>query len=86
MAGKAEFQEYGRGCLYRLNQGQAHHNTQKRRTPAFPIHIFEWGFVRLAPFALMEALVGVFLPQKRYEIGKGPRRKGGGLFHPYFAQ
>lgn len=29
MAGKAEFQEYGRGCLHRLNQGQAHHNTQK---------------------------------------------------------
>lgn len=23
MAGKAEFQEYGRGCLHRLNQGQA---------------------------------------------------------------
>ena len=29
MAGKAEFQEYGRGCLHRLNQGQTHHNNQK---------------------------------------------------------
>ena len=26
---KQNFQEYGRGCLHRLNQGQAHHNTQK---------------------------------------------------------
>ena len=29
------------------------------------IHAFEWGFVRLAPFALMAALVGVFLTRKR---------------------
>ena len=29
------------------------------------IHAFEWGFVRLAPFALIAALVGVFLTQKR---------------------
>ena len=29
------------------------------------IHAFEWGFVRLAPFALISALVGVFLTRKR---------------------
>ena len=29
------------------------------------IHAFEWGFVRLAPFALIVALVGVFLTRKR---------------------
>ena len=29
------------------------------------IHAFEWGFVRLAPFALIAALVGAFLSRKR---------------------
>lgn len=29
------------------------------------IHAFEWGFIRLAPFALVAALVGVFLTRKR---------------------
>ena len=29
------------------------------------IHAFEWGFVRLAPFALIAALAGVFLTQKK---------------------
>lgn len=29
------------------------------------IHAFEWGVVRLAPFALIAALVGVFLTRKR---------------------
>ena len=29
------------------------------------IHAFEWGFVRLAPFVLSAALVGVFLTRKR---------------------
>lgn len=29
------------------------------------IHAFEWGFVRLAPFALIATLVGVFLTRKR---------------------
>ena len=29
------------------------------------LHAFEWGFVRLAPFALMAALAGVFLTRKR---------------------
>lgn len=28
------------------------------------IHAFEWGFVRLAPFVLIAALVGVFLTRK----------------------
>ena len=28
------------------------------------VHAFEWGFVRLAPFALAAALAGVFLTQK----------------------
>ena len=29
------------------------------------LHAFDWGFVRLAPFALIAALVGVFLTRKR---------------------
>ena len=29
------------------------------------LHAFEWGFVRLAPFVLIAALVGVFLTRKR---------------------
>ena len=29
------------------------------------IHAFEWGFVRLAPFALIAAMVGVFLTRKK---------------------
>ena len=29
------------------------------------IHAFEWGFVRLAPFALIAALAGVFLTRKK---------------------
>ena len=29
------------------------------------IHAFEWGFVRLAPFVLIAAAVGVFLTRKR---------------------
>ena len=29
------------------------------------IHAFEWGFVRLAPLALIVALVGVFLTRKK---------------------
>ena len=29
------------------------------------IHAFEWGFVRLAPFALIAALVGVFLTREK---------------------
>ena len=29
------------------------------------VHAFEWGFVRLAPFALVAALVGVFLTRKK---------------------
>ena len=29
------------------------------------LHALEWGFVRLAPFALIAALVGVFLTRKK---------------------
>ena len=29
------------------------------------VHAFEWGFVRLAPFALAAALAGVFLTRKK---------------------
>ena len=29
------------------------------------LHAFEWGFVRLAPFTLVAALVGVFLTRKK---------------------
>lgn len=32
------------------------------------IHAFEWGFVRLAPFALIAAMVGVFLTRKKYKV------------------
>ena len=32
---------------------------------AVDIYTFEWGFVRLAPFALIAALVGVFLTRKK---------------------
>ena len=29
------------------------------------IHAFEWGFIRLAPFALLAAMVGAFLTRKK---------------------
>ena len=29
------------------------------------LHAFEWGFARLAPFALVAALVGIFLTRKK---------------------
>ena len=29
------------------------------------IHAFEWGFIRLAPFALIAAAAGVFLTRKK---------------------
>ena len=32
------------------------------------IHAFEWGFVRLAPFALIAATVGVFLTRKKHKV------------------
>ena len=32
---------------------------------AVAVHAFEWAFVRLAPFALIAALVGVFLTRKK---------------------
>ena len=32
------------------------------------IHAFEWVFVRLAPFALIAAMVGVFLTRKKYKV------------------
>ena len=32
------------------------------------IHAFEWGFVRLAPCALIAALVGVFLTRKKHKV------------------
>ena len=32
------------------------------------IHAFEWGFFRLAPFALVAALSGVFLTRKKHRI------------------
>ena len=32
------------------------------------IHAFEWGFVRLAPFALIAAMVGVFLTRKKHKV------------------
>ena len=35
------------------------------------IHAFEWGFVRLAPFVLVAALVGVFLTRKKHRTWFG---------------
>lgn len=35
------------------------------------IHAFEWGFVRLAPFVLVAALVGVFLTGKKHRTWFG---------------
>ena len=32
------------------------------------IHAFEWGFVRLAPFALIAAMVGDFQTLKKYKV------------------
>ena len=32
------------------------------------LHAFEWGFVRLAPFALIAAMVGVFLTRKKHKV------------------
>ena len=32
---------------------------------AVALHAFEWAFVRVAPFALMAALAGVFLTRKK---------------------
>lgn len=32
-------------------------------------HAFEWLFVRLAPFVLIVAAVGVFLTRKKHDIG-----------------
>ena len=32
------------------------------------IHAFEWAFVRLAPFALIAATVGVFLTRKKHKV------------------
>ena len=41
------------------------HSAPETAVMGVAIHAFEWGFVRLAPFALIAALVGVFLTRKR---------------------
>ena len=41
------------------------YSTPETAVMGVAIHAFEWGFVRLAPFALISALVGVFLTRKR---------------------
>ena len=41
------------------------YSTPETAVMGVAIHAFEWGVVRLAPFALIAALVGVFLTQKR---------------------
>lgn len=41
------------------------YSTPETAVMGVAIHAFEWGFVRLAPFALIAALVGVFLTRKR---------------------
>ena len=41
------------------------YNAPETAVMGVAIHAFEWGFVRLAPFALIAALVGVFLTRKR---------------------
>lgn len=41
------------------------YSTPETAVMGVAIHTFEWGFVRLAPFALIAALVGVFLTRKK---------------------
>ena len=41
------------------------YSTPETAVMGVAIHAFEWGVVRLAPFALIAALVGVFLTRKR---------------------
>ena len=41
------------------------YSTPETAVMGVAIHIFEWGFVRLAPLALIVALVGVFLTRKK---------------------
>ena len=41
------------------------YSTPETAVMGVAIHVFEWGFVRLAPFALIVALVGVFLTRKK---------------------
>ena len=41
------------------------YSTPETAVMGVAIHAFEWGFVRLAPFALVAALVGVFLTRKK---------------------
>ena len=41
------------------------YSTPETAVMGVAIHAFEWGFVRLAPFALIAALVGVFLTRKK---------------------
>ena len=41
------------------------YSTPETAVMVVAIHAFEWGFVRLAPFALIAALVGVFLTRKK---------------------
>ena len=41
------------------------YSTPETAVMGVAIHAFEWGFVRLAPFALIAALVGIFLTRKR---------------------
>lgn len=43
------------------------------------IHAVEGYFVRLSPFSLIAALVGLVLTQKKAEIERGPRLFAGGL-------
>ena len=41
------------------------YSTPETAVMGVAIHVFEWGFVRLAPLALIVALVGVFLTRKK---------------------
>ena len=41
------------------------------------LHAFEWGFVRLAPFALAAAVVGIWLTRKK-GWNRGEQDRGGG--------
>ena len=41
------------------------YSTPETAVMGVAIHVFEWGFVRLAPFALIAALAGVFLTRKK---------------------
>ena len=56
----AAMETYAKGQGYELD-----FSAPETAVMGVAIHAFEWGFVRLAPFALIAALMGVFLTRKK---------------------